>query len=368
MSEVDDAPLDEALTVAELNRRIADVVDGADGLESVLCVGEVSDVSVYDWGTFIDLVYDDHELTALMWASRWREVDVDIEPGMELLLDGTVDFYAERGTVSLKPWAIQVVGDGERATRLKQLRAELDARGWFDERHKQPLPRFPARIGVVTSADGDARFDIQEAVRSRYPSVDILLRDAYVQGDRAPASIASGIHALDRRGDVDVIVVGRGGGSETDLEAFDTEPVAEAVFTANTPVVAAVGHREDEPIVCDVADATAITPTEAGLTVVPDRTEVEASVAEARDRIGTAYERLAVDRLAELDGRVDDAHESLSVRRLAALDGRVEDGYETLEAARDRAATERRYRVVIAVLMALLLAAVLLALLLILYP
>ena len=196
MESTEQAPesVDDVLTVAELNKRISAVIDDTGSLQNVRCLGEVSQVNEYDWGVFINLVYEDHELTALMWGSRYRELELELEPGMEVLLTGNIDFYPDDGTISLKPWEVRVVGDGDRALELKQLRAELDERGWFEETHKQPLPRFPRRIGIVTSIDGDARYDIEESIHSRYPTVDLLIHDARVQGEHASQSIANATH------------------------------------------------------------------------------------------------------------------------------------------------------------------------------
>ena len=345
----------DVLTVAELNERIGAVLDDADSLQNVQCLGEVSQVNEYDFGVFIDLVYDGHELTALMWSSRYRELDVELEQGMEIVLTGDVDFYPEDGRVNLKPWEVFVVGDGERSLRLKQLRAELADRGWFEDSHKKPLPRLPSRIGVVTSLDGDARYDIQESIHERYPDVDLVIKDARVQGEHAPESIANGVQTLDRHHDVDVIVVGRGGGSETDLAAFNTEIVAESVFVAETPIVAAVGHKEDSPIVCDVADAVAITPTDVGSIVVEDREELAADLDAMEQRIDRAYESVARETLDDLRRRVDDAYETTVTQRLSALERRVETAFTEQKHSIERRATRRRYGAIIALLVLLLL-------------
>lgn len=340
----------DVLTVADLNSTVSAVIEDTAGLQEVRCLGEVSEVSRYDWGVFVDLVYDGHDLTALMWAERYRELDTDIEPGMEVVVTGAVEFYAEAGRMNLKPWDLTVVGEGERALQREQLRAELEARGWTAEEHRTPLPTRPERVGVVTSADGDARDDIQEAVHSRYSGVDILVQDARVQGERAPASLAGAVRTLDRQTDVDVIVVGRGGGSETDLAAFDTEAVAEAVFTADTPVIAAVGHRDDEPLVYRVADATAITPTEAGAAVVPDRETLADRVADLRADLDRAYRQAAATRLDRLGGRLTVAHENHARTRLRRLARQVDDAYATVERRAEVRATRRRYRRIVVVL------------------
>jgi len=137
-----------------------------------------------------------------------------------------------------------VVGDGDQAAAVERLRSELEERGWFDDEQKQQPPAFPERVGVVTSLRGDTRYDIQNAIHEQDPTVDIVVKDATVQGSEAPTSIANGMHHLDRSADVDAIIVGRGGGSDSNRQAFNTERVAEAIFTANTPVVTAIGHTD----------------------------------------------------------------------------------------------------------------------------
>ncbi|ELZ28644.1 Exonuclease VII, large subunit [Halogeometricum pallidum JCM 14848] len=206
----------------------------------------------------------------MLWANRYRNMDVDLEDGTEVILEGDIDYWVEGGKIDLKPWEVIVVGDGDQAASVERLRSELEERGWFDDEQKQQPPAFPEQVGVVTSLGGDARYDIQNAIHEQDPTVDILVKDATVQGSNAPTSIANGIHHLDRSEDVDAIIVGRGGGSDTDLMAFNHESVAEAIFTSNTPVVAAVGHAEDRTIAGRVADRNAITPTDAGEYVTAD--------------------------------------------------------------------------------------------------
>lgn len=349
---------DDIYTIAELNSLIEDTIETAAELKNVRCLGEISQIDEYDWGVFIGLVYGDHELTALMWGSRYRELTVDLESGMEVLLTGDIEFYSKKGTINLKPWEIEVVGAGERSLRLQQLRAELSERGWFDDEQKRDLPRFPARVGIVTSLDGDARYDIQDAIHSRYPDVELLLADARVQGDHAPESIATAIHTLDREEQVDVIVVGRGGGSETDLEAFNTEPVAEAVFTAGAPVITAVGHREDEPLVYQVADATAITPTEVGPVVVEDREDVAERLETLEDRLTRVYRNSVASQLDGLARRCQVGFEAAFESGLSDLEDRVEDAFATRKRKIERRAMRRKYGAMILVLLLLLLGTV----------
>ena len=353
-AQTDLADHDDVLTVADVNQRISTTIENTRSLQDVRCLGEISEISEYDWGVFIDLVYDDHELSALMWASRYDTLETSLEPGMEVICTGAIDYYVEDGRINLKPWDVSVVGAGDRALSRKRLRAELGKRGWFNDEHKQPLPQFPSRIGIVTSVHGDARYDIEESIHDRYPDVDLLIGDARVQGANAPVSIANSLHTLDRQYDLDVIIVGRGGGSETDLEAFDSEHVAEAVFTAETPVVVAVGHREDEPIVYDVADATAITPTAAGETVVKDRSEFKAELDTLAYRLDRAYEATVDEQIESLDRRLETAYEQATTQQLDDLERRIDAAYESCEQQLQQRRLRQRYSAIIVALLLLI--------------
>lgn len=287
----DDPPAANALSVTELNERIASVVEETSALHGVRCIGEVTDLHQNSTALYFTLTDGDAELPCMLWANRYRNMDVDLEDGTEIILEGDIDYWVEGGKIDLKPWEIIVVGDGDQAAAVERLQAELEDRGWFDEDHKQSPPRFPDRVGVVTSLRGDARYDIQNAIHHQNPTVDILVKDATVQGPDAPTSLANGIHHLDRSEDVDAIIVGRGGGSDSNLQAFNTERVAEAIFTANTPVVTAIGHTEDRLIADHVADAAAITPTAVGEYVAESREEFISSTLEPlAQELDTAFE------------------------------------------------------------------------------
>ena len=263
----------EVLSVSQLNDRIASVVQNTPALNGVRCIGEVTDLLRNSTALYFTLTDGDAELPCMIWANRYREMDADLEDGTEVILEGDIDYWVEGGKIDLKPWEVIVVGDGDQAAAVERLRSELEERGWFDDEQKQQPPAFPERVGVVTSLRGDVRYDIQNAIHEQDPTVDILVKDATVQGSNAPTSIANGIHHLDRSEDVDAIIVGRGGGSNSNLQAFSTERVAEAIFTANTPVVTAIGHTDDRLIADQVADVATITPTAAGEYIVNSREE-----------------------------------------------------------------------------------------------
>ncbi|PSP82391.1 exodeoxyribonuclease VII large subunit [Halobacteriales archaeon QS_1_68_17] len=280
----DETSSDGLLTVEQLNGRIAQVVDSAADLHGVRCIGEVTNVSDSDVAIYFTLTDGEHELPCVVWESRYQNMDVDIEDGQEVILEGSVDYWTEGGKISLKPWQVSEVGEGEQAAALDRLEQELGERGWFDDERKQWPPEFPERVGVVTSLDGDARYDIQSAIHGQDPTIDLLIKDATVQGPDAPRSIANGIHHLDRPEDVDLIIAGRGGGSDTDLMAFNSEEVAEAIFTAGTPVVTAIGHTDDRFIADRVADMAAITPSRAGEYFAASREDFLDGTVEPLDR------------------------------------------------------------------------------------
>jgi len=287
----DETPPDDLLTVEQLNGRIAQVVDSAGDLQGVRCIGEVTNVSESDVAIYFTLTDGEHELSCVVWESRYRNMDVDIQDGQEMVLEGSVDYWTEGGKISLKPWQVSEVGEGEQAAALDRLEQELEGRGWFEDERKQWPPEFPERVGVVTSLDGDARYDLQSAIHGQDPTVDLLIKDATVQGPDAPRSIANGIHHLDRHEDVDLIIAGRGGGSDTDLMAFNSEEVAEAIFTAGTPVVTAIGHTDDRFIADRVADMAAITPSRAGEYFAASREEFLDGTVEPLEReLADAYD------------------------------------------------------------------------------
>ena len=300
----------EVLSVSQLNDRIASVVQDTRALNGVRCIGEVTDLHQNSTALYFTLTDGQAELPCMIWANRYREMDVDLEDGTEVILEGDIDYWVEGGKIDLKPWEVIVVGDGDQAAAVERLRSELEERGWFDDEQKQQPPAFPERVGVVTSLRGDARYDIQNAIHGQDPTVDILVKDATVQGSEAPTSIANGIHHLDRSEDVDAIIVGRGGGSDSNLQAFNTEQVAEAIFTANTPIVTAIGHTDDRLIADQVADVATITPTAAGEYIANSREEFLASEIEPLEQqLVAAYETFQQDHEheQELAEAVDEA-------------------------------------------------------------
>lgn len=210
-----------------------------------------------------------------MNASRILSLPQD---GDAVLVQGKINIYAPRGEYQINVTDIELQGVGAMQRAFEELKRQLAAEGLFDKWHKQPLPAFPNKIGVVTSATGAAIEDIQTQLAKRYPLTELLLYPTLVQGEQAAEQIAHAIRVMNRRAESDVLIVGRGGGSIEDLWAFNEESVARAIFASKIPVVSAVGHETDFTIADLAADHRAPTPSAAVEHIVPDREELLAQL------------------------------------------------------------------------------------------
>ena len=200
------------------------------------------------------------------------------QDGDAVLVRGKINIYAPRGEYQINVTDIELQGVGAMQRAFEELKRQLAAEGLFDPRHKQPLPAFPNKIGVVTSATGAAIEDIQTQLARRYPLAELRLYPTLVQGEQAAEQIAHAIRVMNRRAESDVLIVGRGGGSIEDLWAFNEESVARAIFASKIPVVSAVGHETDFTIADLAADHRAPTPSAAVEHIVPDREELLAQL------------------------------------------------------------------------------------------
>jgi exodeoxyribonuclease VII large subunit len=205
--------------------------------------------------------------------------------GDEVLVRGKLDIYDQRSEYQIIVDTVEPVGAGALQLAYERLKAKLDAEGLFDDNLKKPLPKFPRRIGVVTSATGAAIQDILRTLEERYPAVEVLLCPTLVQGEGAAEQIAHAIGRLNQMPGIDVLIVGRGGGSIEDLWAFNEEIVARAIFDSDIPVVSAVGHETDYTISDAVADERALTPTDAANLVVPDQQDLRWQLDEYQRRL-----------------------------------------------------------------------------------
>ena len=201
-----------------------------------------------------------------------------IDEGSAVIAHGRVALYEPRGDLQLIADVVQPEGVGELQLKLEELRVRLEKEGLFEPSRKRPLPRFPVRVGVVTSPTGSVWHDIQNVTARRYPAVELVLAPALVQGNEAVPTIVAAFDALERLDDIDVIIVARGGGSLEDLWPFNEEDVARAIFKSGVPVVSAIGHETDYTIADLVADVRAPTPSAAAELVVPEQAELFADI------------------------------------------------------------------------------------------
>lgn len=255
-----------------------------DGLGLVWLEGEVTQVSQPASGHLYFALRDrDSVLSAVMWSRDASRMRFRIEPGQRLRVRGRLGVYDRDGKMQLYADFAEPAGLGAEAIALEQLKAKLAAEGIFAAQRKRPLPRFPRRIGVVTSRSGAAVHDIIRTVQRRLPT-PILIADAAVQGASAPNQIVMGMAMVVRAG-VDVVIVGRGGGAATDLTAFNHERVVRTIARCPVPVISAVGHEIDLSLADLAADARASTPTAAAELAVPDGTALADQLRKERRRL-----------------------------------------------------------------------------------
>ena len=251
-------------SVSEATKYLKRLITADPFLSAIAVEGEVSNVTYHKSGhIYFTLKDQEASLSGMMWSSKKRlGLNFEMKEGDRVVVYGNFDLYEPRGTYSIIATRIEKAGVGDLYQKFLALKEELEEMGMFSEEYKSPIPRFAHRIGVVTAPTGAAIQDIIRNAKLQNPSVEIILYPALVQGEGAKESIAAGILALDEL-DLDVMIVGRGGGSIEDLWAFNEREVAEAIFHAKTPIISAVGHETDTTIADFVADLRVATPTEA---------------------------------------------------------------------------------------------------------
>lgn len=260
------------LKVSQVNTYIKALIDASEPLRSIYVEGEISNFKHHQPSghMYFTLKDDKSQLKAVIFASSACRLRFRPENGMSVICRGRITVYEKSGEYQLYAEDMQPVGLGALNLAFEQLKEKLFKEGVCDPSLKKPLPAYPQKIGVVTSGIGAAVQDIKNITARRYPLAELVIVSTVVQGDKAAPDIVSSIQLLDSRGDIDVIIVGRGGGSIEDLWAFNTEEVARAVIACKTPVVSAVGHESDFTICDFVADLRAPTPSAAAELVCPD--------------------------------------------------------------------------------------------------
>jgi exodeoxyribonuclease VII large subunit len=347
----------KVFSIGELTRSIKGVLE--EGYASVWIEGEVSNLSKPSSGhQYMTLKDDEAPLSAMLYRGVALRMRFDLRDGMRVIARGRLTVFMPKGEYQFLIEEVQPKGIGPLELALRQLREKLQLRGWFDPRHKKKLPRIPRRVALVSSPTGSAVRDMLEVLSRRWPVAEIWVCPVRVQGDGAAQEVAAAITQLNRlqtrgRIAIDVLIIGRGGGTLEELWAFNEECVAQAIHTSRIPVVTGIGHEDDLTLADLVADVRALTPSEAAERVVPNRPEVLRWLdglqgrleALLRQRLDGARKRLealagrpcfrrpadrivsAWARVEELRTRLDRAighHVALQQQRLEAIAGRLE--------------------------------------------
>ncbi len=307
-----------AMTVGELTRRIKKILE--DNLRFVWVAGEISNFKTYPSGhLYFTLKDEESQVGCAMWKGSATHLAFAPENGLEVLAYGRIDVYLPRGQYQLVVERMEPRGAGALALRFEQLKRKLEAEGLFDPARKRALPMLPRAIAIVTSPVGAAIQDMLRTLAGRFPAVDIYLYPVRVQGEGAAEEIAAAIgHLNSAMPDLDVMIVGRGGGSIEDLWAFNEEAVARAIFASRIPVVSAVGHETDTTISDFVADVRAKTPTDAAVLVVPKLSDLLTSLEDLDSKIRRALRSRAELARSVLEG----FRTSHALQEPAALVGR----------------------------------------------
>ncbi len=274
-------------TVGQVNSYIGRLIKEDFLLSRIQVKGEVSNCkNHYSGHTYFTLKDSFGVISCVMFAGNKKNLDFELKNGDAVIVSGEIRVYEKTGSYQLYAQRIRKQGEGELALAFMETKKQLEEMGMFDAAYKQEIPKYAKRIGIVTAPTGAAVRDIIHVSKRRNPGVQLVLYPAIVQGDAAVPSICKGIQLLDTM-DLDVIIVGRGGGSIEDLWAFNTEDVARAIFCCHTPVISAVGHETDTTIADYVADLRAPTPSAAAEMANFDRSELERIIAAYRQKLNS---------------------------------------------------------------------------------
>ena len=264
----------QVYNVAQITGYLKDILDSDGVLTDVWISGEISNMSGSSAGHLYFTLKDEASQIRCVLFNRKR-LDIDIDNGAAVVAHGRISIYEVSGAVQLYVDMIHPTGSGVLNMEFERLKAKLAEEGLFEPSRKRPLPAFPEKIGIVTSPGGAVLHDITNIISRRYPLVELVLAPTTVQGDNAVPGIINALNALNDRGDIDVIIIARGGGSIEDLWAFNDEKVARAIYSSAAPVISGVGHDTDFTIADFVVDKRAPTPSAAAELAVPHRGEIE---------------------------------------------------------------------------------------------
>ena len=341
------------ITVTQLNHYISRVLTTDPLLGNLTVTGEISNLKYHSSGHLYFSISDENSKINCFFPAQYaRGLHYELGDGLAVIIHGYLNVYKKGGTYTLFIRSIEIAGEGNLAMAFQMLKEKLDAEGLFDPAHKKPIPRFPRRIGIVTSNTGAAVRDIIKIIESRTSLTDMIVFPVLVQGSEAAADIAATIDMINRDfDDIDTLIVGRGGGSIEDLWAFNEEIVARAIYRSRIPVISAVGHEIDFTIADFVADRRAETPTAAAEMAVPDIRELmqraeswqNSLMADLKKKVSYAdlrAEKMFAEMRHVLQGRVNAYRHELESCRLLLDENHpyrvLRKGYAVLEDAAGR--------------------------------
>ena len=288
------------VTVSQLNNYVKGLFDQIPVFRNVYVSGEVSNFTNHmkSGHYYFSLKDEAAVVKAVMWRSQASRLKFMPENGMQVLVKARLSVYERDGIYQLYVDDMQPKGLGGLNLAFEQLKKKLAAEGLFDETRKKPLPRYPEKVGVITSPTGAAIRDITNILSRRYPIAEMLLEPVLVQGEGAPAQLCSALQKLNEENSCDVIIIGRGGGSIEDLWAFNSEALAREIAASRIPVISAVGHETDFIIADFAADRRAPTPSAAAELAVPNMSDVKSELSAKRKQLNAAFQgRLQLERI-----------------------------------------------------------------------
>lgn len=292
------------LTVTEVNEYIKGIFDGSAFFRDIYIKGEISNfTNHYKTGhMYFTLKDEGGVLRAVMFKSYAEDLKFLPENGMKVVAHGRISSYVKDGSYQIYVDSMEPDGIGSLYIAFEQLKEKLSAEGLFDNRYKKPIPKYPSKIGIVTSATGAAVRDMINVSRRRFPLTELILFPCLVQGDNAPEQIAQGIKFFNTRCPVDTIIIGRGGGSLEELWAFNNEALARVIFSSKIPIISAVGHETDFSISDFVSDMRAPTPSAAAELALPDFMKEK----EHLELISSVMRKDLTGRISKLQARLEE--------------------------------------------------------------
>ncbi|MBE6827912.1 MAG: exodeoxyribonuclease VII large subunit [Ruminococcaceae bacterium] len=284
------------LTVSQLNKYVKSIIDSDENLNYILLEGEISNFTLHRTGhLYFTLKDESSAVKAVMFSRNADKLRFMPENSMKVIAGGRVSVYEATGQYQFYVENMQPDGIGALALEFEQLKQRLEKEGLFDPAHKKPIPKYPEKIGVITSPTGAALHDILNILSRRFKYAEVVFYPSQVQGEYAEEQLAEGLRTINGQTDCDVIIIGRGGGSAEDLWAFNGEKLAREIYNSKIPVISAVGHETDFTIADFVADLRAETPSAAAENAVPDSEE-------QKEYINKLYSLMTAYVKARLDG------------------------------------------------------------------